>query len=88
MQTDDKSRQAPTFNAPPVVEATLDAVRRGVEVVLYLDLGYNDAVRCFFFFFPFVFLFLETPVVRVLIHWHALRRERRYRSREARMRLS
>ncbi|KAI0050745.1 hypothetical protein FA95DRAFT_1535710 [Auriscalpium vulgare] len=34
--------QTPTFNASPVVPATLDACRRGVEVTLYLDLGFND----------------------------------------------
>ena len=31
--------QTPTFNASPVVPATIDACRRGVEVTLYLDLG-------------------------------------------------
>lgn len=39
------SRQSPTLNAAPVIAATLGAVRRGVEVTLYLDLGYNDAVN-------------------------------------------
>jgi len=34
--------QTPTFNAAAVVEATLAAVRRGIEVTLYMDLGYND----------------------------------------------
>ncbi|KAI0061253.1 hypothetical protein BV25DRAFT_770703 [Artomyces pyxidatus] len=34
--------QTPTFNASPVVPATLDTCRRGVEVTLYLDLGFND----------------------------------------------
>ncbi|KZT34488.1 hypothetical protein SISSUDRAFT_1009878, partial [Sistotremastrum suecicum HHB10207 ss-3] len=34
--------QTPTFNASPVVPATLDACRRGIEVTLYLDLGFND----------------------------------------------
>ncbi|KAI0270588.1 hypothetical protein BC834DRAFT_1011250 [Gloeopeniophorella convolvens] len=34
--------QTPTFNASPVVPATLDACRRGVQVTLYLDLGFND----------------------------------------------
>ena len=35
--------QTPTFNAPPVVEACLAAVRRGIKVTLYLDLGFNDS---------------------------------------------
>ncbi|KAF7968391.1 hypothetical protein HWV62_30667 [Athelia sp. TMB] len=34
--------QTPTFNAVPMVEATLAAVRRGVEVTLFIDLGFND----------------------------------------------
>ncbi|KAI5115003.1 hypothetical protein M0805_001512, partial [Coniferiporia weirii] len=34
--------QTPTFNASPVIAATLDACRRGIEVTLYLDLGFND----------------------------------------------
>ncbi|THG96576.1 hypothetical protein EW145_g7754 [Phellinidium pouzarii] len=34
--------QTPTFNASPVIPATLDACRRGVDVTLYLDLGFND----------------------------------------------
>ncbi|EJD06160.1 uncharacterized protein FOMMEDRAFT_104658 [Fomitiporia mediterranea MF3/22] len=34
--------QSPTFNAAPVIPATLDACRRGVQVTLYLDLGFND----------------------------------------------
>ena len=34
--------QTPTFNAPPVVEACLEAVKRGIECILYLDLGFND----------------------------------------------
>lgn len=38
--------QTPTFNAAPVIPAALDAVRRGVEVTLYLDIGFNDAVSC------------------------------------------
>ncbi|KZO89916.1 hypothetical protein CALVIDRAFT_543148, partial [Calocera viscosa TUFC12733] len=35
--------QTPTFNASPVIPATLDACRRGVTVTLYLDLGFNDS---------------------------------------------
>ncbi|KAK6335144.1 hypothetical protein TWF718_010582 [Orbilia javanica] len=35
--------QTPDLNAPPLVQEILDAVRRGIEVVLYLTLGYNDA---------------------------------------------
>ncbi|KAK4698639.1 hypothetical protein P7C70_g7636, partial [Phenoliferia sp. Uapishka_3] len=34
--------QTPTFNAPPVVEAALEAVRRGIEVTIIADLGFND----------------------------------------------
>jgi hypothetical protein len=37
-------RQTPTFNATPVVEAALDAVRRGILVEIYADLGFNDEV--------------------------------------------
>jgi len=34
--------QSPTFNASPVIPATVEACKRGVEVTLYLDLGFND----------------------------------------------
>jgi hypothetical protein len=34
--------QTPTFNASPIVSSTLDACKRGVQVTLYLDLGFND----------------------------------------------
>ncbi|KAI0317533.1 hypothetical protein OF83DRAFT_1171920 [Amylostereum chailletii] len=34
--------QTPTFNASPMIPATLAACRRGIEVTLYLDLGFND----------------------------------------------
>ena len=34
--------QTPTFNASPIVSSALDACRRGVQVTLYLDLGFND----------------------------------------------
>lgn len=34
--------QSPTFNAIPVVEGVLNAVRRGIECTLYIDVGYND----------------------------------------------
>ncbi|KAL5533428.1 hypothetical protein ACEPAF_5204 [Sanghuangporus sanghuang] len=34
--------QTPTFNASLIIPATVDACRRGVEVTLYLDLGFND----------------------------------------------
>lgn len=34
--------QTPTFNARPVVDAAIDACKRGVEVVLYVGLGFND----------------------------------------------
>ena len=35
--------QTPNLNATPLLPALLDAVRRGVEVVYYVCLGYNDA---------------------------------------------
>lgn len=34
--------QTPTFNAVPVVDGVLKAVRRGIECTLYIDVGYND----------------------------------------------
>ncbi|EKM54954.1 uncharacterized protein PHACADRAFT_255202 [Phanerochaete carnosa HHB-10118-sp] len=34
--------QTPDFNAPEVVEAVLDACRRGIVCTLYVCLGYND----------------------------------------------
>ncbi|KAH7885430.1 hypothetical protein F5I97DRAFT_1928808 [Phlebopus sp. FC_14] len=34
--------QSPTFNAVPVVEGVLTAVRRGIECTLYVDVGFND----------------------------------------------
>ena len=34
--------QTPTFNAAPIVSSALAACRRGVQVTLYLDLGFND----------------------------------------------
>ncbi|KAG0703755.1 hypothetical protein DFH29DRAFT_914887 [Suillus ampliporus] len=34
--------QSPTFNAAPVVEGVLNAVRRGIECTLYIDVGFND----------------------------------------------
>jgi len=34
--------QTPTYNAAAVVDATLAAIRKGTEVVLYVCLGYND----------------------------------------------
>lgn len=37
-------RQTPTFSAKPVVAAALDAVRRGVLVEIYADLGYDEKV--------------------------------------------
>lgn len=38
------SSQSPTFNAAPAIEAALEAARRGIEITLYLDLGFNDSV--------------------------------------------
>ena len=34
--------QSPVFNASPIVEAVLDACKRGVTVTLYIGLGFND----------------------------------------------
>ena len=34
--------QTPTFSAAPVVDGVLSAVRRGIEVTLYVDVGFND----------------------------------------------
>ncbi|TFK48298.1 hypothetical protein OE88DRAFT_1684974, partial [Heliocybe sulcata] len=34
--------QTPTLNAAPVVHACIDTAKRGVQVVLYLGLGFND----------------------------------------------
>lgn len=34
--------QTPTFNAKPVVAAALEAVKRGILVEIYADLGFND----------------------------------------------
>jgi basic membrane lipoprotein Med (substrate-binding protein (PBP1-ABC) superfamily) len=34
--------QSPTLNAGPVVEGILNAVRRGIECTLYIDVGFND----------------------------------------------
>ncbi len=33
------TRQSPTFNVSPVIPATVDACKWGIEVTLYLDLG-------------------------------------------------
>jgi len=35
--------QTPDFNAKPMVEAILNAARRGIECTLYICVGYNDA---------------------------------------------
>lgn len=34
--------QTPTLNASPVVKMCIETARRGVQVILYLDLGFND----------------------------------------------
>ena len=34
--------QSPVFNASPVVEAVLEACKRGITVTLYIGLGFND----------------------------------------------
>ncbi|KLT45387.1 hypothetical protein CC85DRAFT_306614 [Cutaneotrichosporon oleaginosum] len=41
--------QTPTFNARPLVRAVKHACRRGVEVVLFLDLGFNDMAESIMF---------------------------------------
>jgi phosphatidylserine/phosphatidylglycerophosphate/cardiolipin synthase-like enzyme len=35
--------QSPTLNAKPAIEGILTACRRGIQVILWLDLGFNDA---------------------------------------------
>lgn len=71
------SSQTPTFNAPAVVDATLAAIRKGKEITLFVDLGFNDGVslsRC-------------NPSRRgLLIATHV--RERLFRSRAAQMKSS
>lgn len=44
--------QTPTFNAPLVVEGVLEAVRRGVEVTIFADLGFNDECAFSLAFLP------------------------------------
>lgn len=34
--------QTPTFTAKPVIQAVLDAVQRGITVILFVDVGFND----------------------------------------------
>lgn len=34
--------QTPTFNAKPIVAACIDACRRGIQVTIWVDLGFND----------------------------------------------
>jgi phosphatidylserine/phosphatidylglycerophosphate/cardiolipin synthase-like enzyme len=34
--------QSPVFNASPIVEAVMDACKRGITVTLYVGLGFND----------------------------------------------
>lgn len=41
--------QTPTFNARPLVRAVKHACRRGVEVILFLDLGFNDMAESIMF---------------------------------------
>lgn len=35
-------RQTPTFNAKPIVAACVEACRRGIQVTIWVDLGFND----------------------------------------------
>ncbi len=37
--------QSPDVNAEPIIPALIDAAKRGVQVVYYFCLGYNDMVR-------------------------------------------
>lgn len=41
--------QTPTFNARPLVRAVKQACRRGVEVILFVDLGFNDMAESIMF---------------------------------------
>lgn len=41
--------QTPTFNARPLVRAVKQACRRGVEVTLFVDLGFNDMAESIMF---------------------------------------
>lgn len=34
--------QTPTFTATPIVQGVLETVRRGIEVILFVDVGFND----------------------------------------------
>lgn len=34
--------QSPVFNAKPIVQAVVDACKRGVDVTLFVDIGFND----------------------------------------------
>lgn len=59
---------SPTLNAGPLIPAIREACERGVDVVCYICLGYNDAVRLpspLFFFFLFFFQTHHTRVTRV-----------------------
>ncbi|CAF1003905.1 unnamed protein product, partial [Didymodactylos carnosus] len=37
--------QSPTLNASPAISGILSAVRRGIKVILWLDLGFNDSTE-------------------------------------------
>ncbi|KAL0486455.1 hypothetical protein AKO1_012030 [Acrasis kona] len=39
--------QSPTFNAKPIVEAVLDACKRGIVVTLFVNIGFNDVSEGF-----------------------------------------
>lgn len=41
----DKRSQTPDLNTKPIIEAVIACVQRGIEVTLYITVGYNDAVR-------------------------------------------
>jgi UDP:flavonoid glycosyltransferase YjiC (YdhE family) len=42
MLTEEHYSQTPTFNAKPIIRAALEACRRGIQVTIYVDLGFND----------------------------------------------
>lgn len=45
-----KRSQTPDLNTKPIIEAVVACVKRGIEVTLYITVGYNDAVRGYCFF--------------------------------------
>lgn len=39
-----RDSQTPTLNASPLIPAIISAVKRGLQVTLYVDVGFNDSV--------------------------------------------